>query len=447
MECNVCTQDLDGGLRAPKSLPCGHTCCLQCLGRLPDSRCPTCRQNFNGPPEGLPTNFAILQLLEERGLDSPPRGWCSDCRSAATSRCWEDHDVLPVRSALRRQLQRALPQAAEQLQGLQDQCREEQALPALTLLTGESWDVTLRGGGRELTGTLRDAEEPLTKALCLLLAARAALTEDRAAARNPPTTAAPTPPAAAPPPPAAASTPAASTPAAAAPTPAAAPLAALSPPPAEAPPPREMNVKSISCSGPNDDQQQKAAALRDAPGVTRLVHLRCHTDPAWSLRLLQLAAPSLEQLSLHDPGEAHLRAVHAMPRLTRLEVSCEDDALDAQPPVLPELPWEQAGLRWLSVYRLPSVTLQSLLRAHGRSLEELQLDVGTGAGGWPWHCQGLHSLLEPCELRSLWSLVLKRAHVFHQAPMCYQQLAEVKGVLPRTEVLCEWCDGVNPQPF
>ncbi|XP_052121310.1 uncharacterized protein LOC113205760 [Frankliniella occidentalis] len=179
LECDICTERFDGAERLPKVLPCGHTACLQCLGRLPDSSCPTCRRDFNGPAEGLTTNFLALRLLEEVRLDSTPRGWCSDCRTDPSPRCWKDHDVLPVKRALRRQLQGALPQAAEQLQGLQDQCRDEQALPALTLLTGESWDVTLRGGGRELTGTLRNPEEPLTKALCLLLTTRAELTEDR----------------------------------------------------------------------------------------------------------------------------------------------------------------------------------------------------------------------------------------------------------------------------
>ncbi|XP_052124753.1 uncharacterized protein LOC127749671 [Frankliniella occidentalis] len=188
--------------RLPKVLPCGHTACLQCLRRLPDNSCPTCRRDFNSPPEELITNFLVLKLLEGVRLDSTPRCWCSDCRTAPSPRCWEDHDVLSVKRALRRQLQDALPQAAEHLKGLQDQFRVEQALPALTLLTGESWDVTLRGGGRELTGTLRTSEEPLTKALCLLLAARVALTEDRAAARDPPPAATPLPPAAAHSPPA-----------------------------------------------------------------------------------------------------------------------------------------------------------------------------------------------------------------------------------------------------
>ncbi|XP_052131304.1 uncharacterized protein LOC113202327 [Frankliniella occidentalis] len=177
MECDICTEHFDGAERLPKVLPCGHTACLQCMRRLPGSKCPTCRRDVNGPPEELPTNFAVLQFLERVRQSSTPRGWCSDCLAAALPRCWEDHDVLSIRSALRHQLQGALPQAAELLQGLPDQCRDEQALLALTLLTSEAWGVTLRGGGRELTGTLPNTEEPLTKALWLLLATMAALSE------------------------------------------------------------------------------------------------------------------------------------------------------------------------------------------------------------------------------------------------------------------------------
>ncbi|XP_052124719.1 uncharacterized protein LOC113206702 isoform X1 [Frankliniella occidentalis] len=452
LECDICSERFDGAERLPKVLPCGHTACLQCLRRLPDSCCPTCRRYFNRPPERLVAKFLAMKLLEGVRLDSTPRVWCSDCRTSPSPRCWdEDHDVLPVKRALRRQLQGALPQAAEHLNGLQDQCREEQALPALTLLTGESWDVTLRGGGRELTGTLRTSEDPLTKALWLLLATRAELTEDQAAARDPAPAAAPTPPRvelrsatrsptrlprtcvrfhSGPP---------------AAPTPPAAPLAVRDPPHAEGLPPLEMHVGDISRSEPDDDQQEKDAALRDAPRVTRLVWVHCHADPAWILRLLQRAAPTLEQLSVRCPLEAHLRAVHAMPRLRRLWV-CGDDP-NAEPPQLPALPPGHAGLQWLRVWRLPRATIRFLLRAHGGTLEELQLHVGTaGRRQWPHSCGDLHSLLQQSGLRALRRLVLWRRMFYrHEPAACSEQRAEVRRVLPRVEVLCNLCDDVEEE--
>ena len=71
-----------------------------------------------------------------------------------------------------------------------------------------------------------------------------------------------------------------------------------------------------------------------------------------------------ERLSVDNPSEAHLLAVHAMPRLRRLRV-WGDEVLLAQPPELPALPPGHAGLQWLRVYNLPRATTQSLLRAHG----------------------------------------------------------------------------------
>ncbi|XP_052126481.1 E3 ubiquitin-protein ligase SH3RF1-like, partial [Frankliniella occidentalis] len=74
MECVICAENFDATDRMPKVLvPCGHTACLRCLGLLPDSRCPTCRLDFNGPPTELPTNFTVLQLLEGVRLESTPR--------------------------------------------------------------------------------------------------------------------------------------------------------------------------------------------------------------------------------------------------------------------------------------------------------------------------------------------------------------------------------------
>ncbi|XP_026279680.2 uncharacterized protein LOC113207363 [Frankliniella occidentalis] len=241
-------------------------------------------------------------------------------------------------------------------------------------------------------------------------------------------------------------------PPAAAPAPPAAPNDGRDPQPAadaQARPPREMEMTWYIGNSPDDEQQRKAAALRDAPGVRRLVGVRCDRDPAWSLQLLQRAAPSVEQLSVYGPREAHLRAVHAMPRLTRLLLSCHDAALAAQPPELPALPTGHSRLQWLRVWDFPragATLLQSLLRAHGHSLEFLQLQVGTaGDKEWPESCGDLHSLLEPCGLRALRRLVLQRgARRFTHGPApCGQQRAQVRRVLPGAEVLCIECDDVE----
>ncbi|XP_026284802.2 uncharacterized protein LOC113210849 [Frankliniella occidentalis] len=417
MDCDICLEDYNQVERVPKIMPCGHTVCLRCLQRSDRKECPTCRREFEVAPDALIINFALLGLHERP--DRPSRGWCSDCRASAAARCWgEEHDVLPERRALRRHLQNALQQAPGQLVDLQDHCQGEQVVQALTLLTAESCSLTLKAGSHELTGNVGNTEDPLTQLMWLLVAAKAGLTKSRAEAPGPP-------PAAASPPP-----------------------TAPGPAPPEARPVREMDVEYVSYTGPSERQHDKAALLAAAPGVTRLVKVWCHMDPAWSLQLLQRAAPSLERLSVMSPREAHLRAAHAMPRLRRLDVY-GDDALRAQPPELPALPPGHAGLQWLRVHYLPRATTQSLLRAHGGTLEELVLVVGTaGDELWPRSCGDLHSLLQQSGLRALRRLVLVRSGSYgysHEAAACREQRAEVRRVLPGAEVLCDTCDSVGQE--
>ncbi|KAK3928855.1 Roquin-1 [Frankliniella fusca] len=435
MECEICCEALDQAARVPKTVvPCGHTACLQCLQRCERRECPTCRTAYSVAPESLPKTFALLKLIEQREDSRLTRGWCSDCRAAATRRCLDEHSLLSLKAAERRLKKQALAGALQEAAALlQDvQCQGEEVLHALTLLSAPSWEITLRAGGRQLNGTLANTDNPLIKALWVVLARSATLTQsgaDGPAGDGPPPAAARPPAAALDPPPAAARPPA----------------AALDPPPAEAPPPREMDVDRLSRNVPGGRQEEKAAALLEAQGVVRLVMLRCHIDPAWSLELLQRAAPTVERLEVGYPREPHLRAVLAMPRLRRLAVGCADDALHAAPPELGALPPGHSGLRWFSVLGLPSATLQSLLRAHGGTLEELELLVGTpGKEEWPRSCSDLHSLLGRCGLRALRRLVLRRGGpCSHTDTGCREQLAAVRAALPGVQVLCDECDDVQ----
>ncbi|XP_026294363.1 uncharacterized protein LOC113218289 [Frankliniella occidentalis] len=416
MDCDICLEELNQVERVPKIVPCGHTVCLQCLEQSDRKECPTCRKAFDVPPDALLNNFYLLRQMERPGR--PSRGWCSDCRAVAAPRCWDEaHDVLPEKRALEQHLQGALEQAAVQLEELKRQYEREQVVQALTLLTTESWNLTLQGRDRdhELTGTVTNTGDPLTRVMWLLVAAKAALTESRVEARGPP-------PAAASPPP-----------------------AAPGPAPPQAWPVGKMDVHDVSLTGPDDRQQDKAALLAAAPGVpgvTRLVGVRCDADPAWSLQLLQRAAPTVERLQVLYPREAHLRAVLDMPRLRRLDV-VGDAALYAQPPELPALPPGHAGLQWLSVSGLPSATTQSLLRAHRRTLNCLDLDLSVGKAGSE-RCGDLHSLLQQCGVRTLRRLVLRRDFngLRHDTAACNQQRAEVRQVLFGTEVLCGKCHRV-----
>ncbi|KAK3920353.1 E3 ubiquitin-protein ligase TRIM32 [Frankliniella fusca] len=431
MDCTICIEDYNEEERVPKSLPCGHTVCLQCLQRMQHlprtegQQCPKCRRPFTGRADDLPNNFEVLRLMQQGdGRCGRPRDWCWDCRAAPAPRCREEHDVLAAKAALRRHLPaEALQQAVEQLQGLQRHAQEDDALRALTLLSAPSWDLTLRAGGRRLDGTLANTEDPLTKVLWAVVASKAALTESVDEE----------------PPPAA---------------------AALDPPPAEAPPPREMDVEFLSCSALGVRQEEKAAALQEAQGCTvhttmqkpmNLIGRWCGwsgcgatvTPPgAWSC----CSAPPPRWSGWGCSSPASPTCAPCTP--CRGCGGCSFVVMTPwtlRPPELGALPPGHSGLRWLSVFRLPRATLQSLLQAHGGTLEELELAVGTpGERTWPESCSDLHSLLGRCGLRALRTLVLWRGGCRHTD--CGEQLAAVRAALPGVQqVLCEECDRVQEE--
>ncbi|XP_026288213.2 uncharacterized protein LOC113213382 [Frankliniella occidentalis] len=427
MDCTICMEDYDQEQRAPKILPCGHTVCLQCLQGCAQGsrrqRCPTCRAIFNVSPTSLPNNFDLLRLIDQRADARAPLGWCSDCRAAAIRQCWDEHDVLSVKRALKHHLTDVLPQVAGHIQGLHGQCQEREAVQALTLLTEDAWDLTLTSGDHVFSGTVRNTKDPVVKALWLVVAAKAGLSkvdplservavvipkesvqaQDRAAARRP--TAVPTV--------------------------------------------TESSLRVLDVG--LGMQQAKSAALDGALGVERLVGVHCHIDHAWCLQLLQRAAPTVERLGVYRCSRVHLQTVHAMPRLRRLHLTGDgdDSGLEGEPLVLPALPPCHGGLQWLSVDvdSLPHATIKSLLQAHSFSLEELVLQIVRDRS-----YRDLPSLLERCELRALRKLVLDRSHIIYMGldrtfvPLdsCVQARADVRRVLiTEAEVLCSRCDRVQ----
>ncbi|XP_026282103.2 uncharacterized protein LOC113209003 isoform X3 [Frankliniella occidentalis] len=482
LDCEVCLEELNQTGRVPKVVPCGHTVCLQCLQCLPrPTRCPSCRAAFTVAPESLPNNFSLLRVMDRRGDSSSwaARHWCLDCRAAAKRRCWEEHEMVGTRTALRRLLEGTLPLASRQLEGLPGVLQEEQTLLALTLMAGDEWEVTLRGTGRVVSATLHNSEDPLTKTLWLLLAARAAIAEQdqQAPAARPGPASSPSPPRHHGPVP---KEPSPSTTARRVGTQPPRATRPVDPPvmhdmlPApphhhifdgflqyeHATPPtgtttsrRELNVASLCCTERNSRQQEKAAALLEVRGVRRLVGVVGSScwDPDWSLQLLESAAPTVEELHVSHPSEAHLAAVLAMPRLRRLQVWCAPDAFGSRPPALPAAA-PGPGLRWLTAVGLPLATLHALLKSHGRALEVLQLLVGTrGPGQWPMACgpSGVHlaDVLVHADLRALWRLVLRRKDCCHERAACAEQLGLARFVLPRADVLCETCDHEELERF
>lgn len=81
LRCKRCSEEYDCASRAPKVLPCGHTCCLQCIYQLHKSPkcnalCPQCKNMFSATPrriDKLPANLALLsvqaQLQRKRRSD------------------------------------------------------------------------------------------------------------------------------------------------------------------------------------------------------------------------------------------------------------------------------------------------------------------------------------------------------------------------------------------
>ena len=77
LTCATCLCRFDPEEHIPKLLPCSHSICLQCLGRIAENRtssglfrCPICRSGIPVPRGGvgaLPPSFFINQLLDLMG--------------------------------------------------------------------------------------------------------------------------------------------------------------------------------------------------------------------------------------------------------------------------------------------------------------------------------------------------------------------------------------------
>ncbi|XP_035678799.1 tripartite motif-containing 13-like [Branchiostoma floridae] len=82
--CEICHETF----RRPKSLPCGHTFCEECLtelaGSLRDLCCPLCRRDVSLPVDGvagLPTDYRLAKMSEKFSEVTADQGQC------VTQRC------------------------------------------------------------------------------------------------------------------------------------------------------------------------------------------------------------------------------------------------------------------------------------------------------------------------------------------------------------------------
>lgn len=181
--------------------------------------------------------------------------------------------------------------------------------------------------------------------------------------------------------------------------------------------------------------------------VRYLADMFCDTDPAWTLEVLRVASPLLEELQMWNAHREHLEAVQAMPLLRRLEVCGapygDTNVLRLDTPVMPPRD-PPGGLEWLAASDLHRASLLALLRAHGHTLRQLRLWRSHGTPGymqWPDSWSDLPVLLEQSGLRALERLVLWRCGS-PTRDECRQQLAAVRRVLPGTTVQCRECDNL-----
>lgn len=345
--------------------------------------------------------------------------WCADCRAPSSGGCLAAHDVRIPAVALRQGVRDLVPRAREQVDGLQEGLPQgfpdNDNLSVLRLLCGAPSTCTLsirQDDGEAFSAECRLEGEALLQALVVSLGSSGRLLREPRVKQDESRTEASASP----------------------------PLEDLIP---------ELNLGELSQSAPGARQAEKESTLTlvRQRGVRRMTKVYCVHDPAWVLAVLRGAAATVEELSVGGPREAHLVAVHAMPRLRRLRLDCGDGALDARPPVLPALPAGAVGrLQLLRVHGLPRATLASLLQAHSATLDEVWLRVGTpGGGDWPKECGDLHALLGQCGLRDA-RLVLQRW--YRPCPSdCRAQLAAVRRVLPSCTVQCLECDKVAFEDF
>ncbi|XP_052127542.1 uncharacterized protein LOC113208284 [Frankliniella occidentalis] len=198
---------------------------------------------------------------------------------------------------------------------------------------------------------------------------------------------------------------------------------------------REVHFESI--------RLHDRAALREIRGVERLVGVRCDLHPETSLYLLQVAAPSLVELSLVNPNADHLSAVEGMPHLGRLSVR----GFDAIRGHIPLISLSRKQLRWLRVRDLQDEALRRLLTAYtpplSDALEELQLWVNTAPVAlqrWETCCNTLLSLVYKLELHKLRKLVLKWGLFYpHDKTDCASVLRSLQEELPETDIQCLDC--------
>ncbi|KAK3920683.1 Mediator of RNA polymerase II transcription subunit 33B [Frankliniella fusca] len=221
-----------------------------------------------------------------------------------------------------------------------------------------------------------------------------------------------------------------------------------------------------------NDQICKATSVR---------YVYCSHNVEWSAHILQVVAPRVEEITVHDVGIVHLQILESMPRLRRLEIQGassdflwndlgpfnwndegrfnfqDNDPQDTTRPFwLKELSSASSTHLVSLTVSLPRHLLLPLIVQQRRTLRELTLDVEipeTCADDlydwqkkWPCYCydlpQRLTELLERFSLPALRLVKLYRTHSINEEAhaYCFKQLRAVRKVLgPKVTVICVRC--------
>ncbi|XP_034242590.1 uncharacterized protein LOC117646046 isoform X2 [Thrips palmi] len=216
--------------------------------------------------------------------------------------------------------------------------------------------------------------------------------------------------------------------------------AAAATPPAQRECIQELDLKDLCEATPEERREEKAATLQRLRqrGVRRLTNVWCERDPDWVLAVLRGAAPTLEEISVWNPDDAHLGVVHAMPELRRMWLE-SSEAPNAPPAVLPAL--QRGGLKWLRVGALAGPSLVSLLQTHSATLEVLWLQGNR---------EDLPDLLRQSGLRGariiLWDFIHYPLR-WHSMYRCREWLSPLQRTLPEAVVECQTCGKVPWERF
>ncbi|XP_026290047.2 uncharacterized protein LOC113214789 isoform X1 [Frankliniella occidentalis] len=469
--CDICFVQFDLNNHRPKSLPCGHTICIECVQNPAlGKKCPTCRKDLTADPGSLPDNILAIRMIEKDG--APPRKVArkEDTKMQQLQRGVEAgrkvvqqlREVVPMAvAALNRQLVssvaslRQIEEAFDKLKQVAagsegttpDLTAEQLQLVAqledsLRLLTTNKCSVVAEEGAGVAAwkaSVLLGPIDHILRPLLLLLRASGQLTKVDNGAVAVPSAASVAPPR----------------------------LSTLYIEHKDIDDDGHLKVNDILRNGL---RWRNIRTINNLKGRDSEKLLRVMARHVEELKIVGLAGPSLmkevqkmsslkkvivkcdrnlvdypdlplqlEELSISFPSENQLRCLRRMPMLRSLMVE------NYQCPNVFLTPSQHGALLWLGVCLNENhkSTMLSLIRAFAASLQELQIFCGTNEDDFPsFFFPDLGEDLAECSLEALRRLVLNRGSTSEctDGYACLLQRQTIRDVLHSSvDVLCGGC--------